>query len=209
MLDCTGSPMVFAETLAAARCWSGGVVEIAWSGMCYLWDPCVKCEGWRGVEVAVAKGCQCGRGCTHVRGQTVPRIMPRLSPTSSCLPASVNFAGPTRRAVQVGFSARRPQTRATTPRNSKTGVSGLTRMRWHDRDKLPRALSAGLVLCALSMGWRGTRSFCVCRVRANGRPISHQEPSPCARRAAGNLTAGASRVRRAELPGRDPGQGQR
>lgn len=56
MLECTGSLMVFARTLAAACYWSGGAVEIA---TCYLWDPCVECEGRRGVEVAVAKGCQC------------------------------------------------------------------------------------------------------------------------------------------------------
>jgi len=40
-------------------------------------------------------------GVRMSRGQTAPRITPRLSPTSSCLPASVNFAGPTRRAAQV------------------------------------------------------------------------------------------------------------
>jgi hypothetical protein len=131
MLDCTRSLMVFAGTLAAACCWSGGAVEIAWSGTCYLWDPCVECEGRRGVEEAVAKGCQCGRGSVRMsRGQTAPRITPRLSPTSGCLPASVNFAGPTRRAAQVsarvGFltSGHRPAQRLPATANGCIRTSG-------------------------------------------------------------------------------------
>lgn len=112
-------------------CWDlGGCSLLEWwgGGDCVVRDmlfmgPLRQMRRVAGVEVAVAKGCQCEReGVRMSRGQTVPRITPRLSPTSSCLPASVNFAGPTRRAAQVSFSAHRPQTRATTPRNSKTGV---------------------------------------------------------------------------------------
>ena len=64
------------------------------------------------------------------RGQTAPRITPRLSPTSSCLPASVNFAGPTRRAAQVsarvGFltSGHRPAQRLPATANGCIRTSG-------------------------------------------------------------------------------------
>lgn len=160
MLDCTGSPMVFAGTLVATCCWSGGAVEIAWSGTCYLWDPCVECEGRRGVEEAVAKGCQCGRGreCTHVaRTDCTPYYASAL--TNQQLPSRKRQFRRANPARCSGFSARRfSQLQVTDQRNDspqrQTGVSepaaqGLTRMRWHDRDKLPRALFAG-------MSWRDT-----------------------------------------------------
>lgn len=79
-----------------------------------------------------AGGCSVeeGESVRMSRGQTAPRITPRLSPTSSCLPASVNFAGPTRRAAQVsarvGFltSGHRPAQRLPATANGCIRTSG-------------------------------------------------------------------------------------
>lgn len=181
-------------TQAFARLENAGLHRVP-NGLCWDLGGCSLLEWWGGGDCVVRDVLFMGplrqmrrvAGRTHVaRTDCTPYYASAL--TNQRLPSrkrQFRRANPAR--CSGGFQ------RATTPRNSKTGVSGLTRMRWHDRDKLPRALFAGLVLCALSMGWRGTRSFCVCRVRANGRPIGHQEPSSCARRAAGNLTTGASK----------------
>jgi hypothetical protein len=75
-------------------------------------------------------------------------------------------------------------------------------MRWHDRDKLPRALFRGHEL----EGHARSASVAFRPMAARSAIKSHRRALDMQR---ANLTAGASRVRRAELSGRDPGQGQR